>query len=273
MSRQMSRYFFATVKEIFSISKNEPTLITSATSFPYMQEYIDKFELFDNYFSSVNSSWRLYKYHKVNGAFPEDILSRVRLDFMSVLAINDYKYKKLFDTLSLKYNPINNYDMTEHEVGTRKDDFSNVKSEDLNKNTHLGEVVGNSNLVVGAQTNIDTNSVSPMNGGYVNKEKVDTTIGSRTDVTNFSQQAITNVEDVNNEISEKNTGTQDTDRTLTRSGNIGVTTSQQMIMSERDVALFSFYDTIWNDFLDKFAYLGDDRMVSDFECCFLQDYH
>ena len=42
-------------------------------------------------------------------------------------------------------------------------------------------------------------------------------------------------------------------RTLTRSGNIGVTTSQQMIMSERDVANFSFLKILTEDLVNCFT--------------------
>ena len=40
-------------------------------------------------------------------------------------------------------------------------------------------------------------------------------------------------------------------RTLTRAGNIGVTTSQQMIESEREVALFNFIDIITADIVNE----------------------
>lgn len=42
-------------------------------------------------------------------------------------------------------------------------------------------------------------------------------------------------------------------RTLTRSGNIGVTTSQQMIMSEREVADFSFLKILTEDLVNCFT--------------------
>lgn len=40
---------------------------------------------------------------------------------------------------------------------------------------------------------------------------------------------------------ENDEGTEGTDRTLTRTGNIGVTTSQQMIQSERDLYMWNFF--------------------------------
>ena len=42
-------------------------------------------------------------------------------------------------------------------------------------------------------------------------------------------------------------------RTLTRSGNIGVTTSQQMIESEREVANFSFLKILTEDLVNCFT--------------------
>lgn len=52
-------------------------------------------------------------------------------------------------------------------------------------------------------------------------------------------------------LTETDSGTHSETRTLTRSGNIGVTTSQQMIQSERDLQMFNvFYDGVFSD-IDK----------------------
>ena len=37
------------------------------------------------------------------------------------------------------------------------------------------------------------------------------------------------------------------DRTLTRSGNIGVTTSQQMLQAELDIRTYDFYKSVYDD--------------------------
>ena len=57
----------------------------------------------------------------------------------------------------------------------------------------------------------------------------------------------------NNEVSKTttNTGTE----SLTRSGNIGVTTSQQMLESEFKVRQYNFYEMIYKD-IDSVLYLS-----------------
>ena len=56
----------------------------------------------------------------------------------------------------------------------------------------------------------------------------------------------------------KNTDTETkditSDRTLKRSGNIGVTTSQQMIESERKLWLWNFFESVFSD-IDKILVL------------------
>lgn len=76
--------------------------------------------------------------------------------------------------------------------------------------------------------------------------------------TNTDQQWAFNSEDWNNVNKSDNsnnstnqgTSTNENNRTLTRSGNIGVTTSQQMIESEIALWQWNFIDTLFND-VDK----------------------
>lgn len=80
----------------------------------------------------------------------------------------------------------------------------------------------------------DTNSASDVYGG-----KTDTTTNSITEGQRIDTDA----------SSSSNTN----ERTLTRSGNIGVTTSQQMLESERQIALFSLYKVVAKDIMDILA--------------------
>lgn len=57
------------------------------------------------------------------------------------------------------------------------------------------------------------------------------------------------------ESTSKSTGKEGTTRTAHIHGNVGVTTSQQMLMSERDVAEFSFYDKLADEFKKRFCIL------------------
>lgn len=144
-------------------------------------------------------------------------------------------WNALYKTLSLEYNPIENYSMTETE---------NVQD------THKGTLESNGN-------NTDT---------YTETTLVDDTSNNQlwgfnsTDSVNSDKQTGDTTRDVESTMdsTHKNTDreTKDitSDRTLKRSGNIGVTTSQQMIESERQLWLWNFFESVFSD-IDKILVL------------------
>lgn len=126
-------------------------------------------------------------------------------------------WNKLYATLSLEYNPISNYDMTESETVENEKTNSREGSQSVSTTTS-----GNS-----ADNVFGFNS-----SGAVGDS---TTTTSATNSTTSTD-------------SDSGSGTDNTERTLTRSGNIGVTTSQQMIESERDLWRWKFFfDVVFPD--------------------------
>ena len=134
----------------------------------------------------------------------------LKTQYNSVSLIREYEMDKLYNTLSLEYNPIENYSMREKGTDT--------------------EISGeNSNVTNPTQTTTTELSVAPSDTNtYKPKEKTQDTV-------NYSG----NIESATN----TNTTTQ---HEFTRSGNIGVTTSQDMIISERRVAEFSLFSHYWS---------------------------
>lgn len=144
-------------------------------------------------------------------------------------------WNALYKTLSLEYNPIENYSMTETE---------NVQD------THKGTLESNGN-----NTNIYTENT------LVNDTSNNQLWGfNSTDSVNSDKQTGDTTRDVESTMdsTHKNTDreTKDitSDRTLKRSGNIGVTTSQQMIESERQLWLWNFFESVFSD-IDKILVL------------------
>lgn len=144
-------------------------------------------------------------------------------------------WNALYKTLSLEYNPIENYSMTETE---------NVQD------THKGTIESNGN-----NTNTYTETT------LVNDTSNNQLWGfNSTDSVNSDKQTGDTTRDVESTIdnTHKNTDreTKDitSDRTLKRSGNIGVTTSQQMIESERQLWLWNFFESVFSD-IDKILVL------------------
>lgn len=127
-----------------------------------------------------------------------------------------YEYDKLVDTLSLEYNPIENYSMTEKGTDTRTPNITQT-NKGVNTNT------------TGLDTSITTGKTTfDKSDSFINDTKT-TNTGTNTDT-----------QDINTTVTTA--GNEKTVHEFTRSGNIGVTTSQQMIESERQLAMFSVVD-------------------------------
>lgn len=156
-------------------------------------------------------------------------------------------WSKLWATLEFSYNPINNYDMTE-EISSTDNDTGTVT--DVGSTVH-GETVTTSD-------DVETSSeVTASQDGSVFG------FNSETAVPSDSQEGSnTGSGTQNRDISEVHSGT-DTqgntrtndlehtkEQTLTRSGNIGVTTTQQMIAAERQTWIWQFFDVVFSD-IDK----------------------
>lgn len=127
------------------------------------------------------------------------------------------KYNKLLATEKLEYDPIENYSMT--ESGT------DVRTPDLVSNTTAsakssGNATNSSTTSTGVTTYDNT-------ADFINQNKGTDDTATTTSAENSSTGNTTT------------TGTEKTTHEFKRSGNIGVTTSQQMIQSEREVADFS----------------------------------
>lgn len=154
-------------------------------------------------------------------------------------------WKKLYDTTVLEYNPIENYDRMEDWTDT--DDETSTSARDNTRNT--------TNTVKSTSTNEIMNSVNvtdqntAFNAGLADHAK-QITDGDTTEngsITNTETGKDTENENVNGGRTGRHT------KTGRAHGNIGVTTSQQMIQSERDLVVFNLYDVIAESFIENFC--------------------
>ena len=129
------------------------------------------------------------------------------------------KWKKIYDALMTEYNPLENYSM--EEIRTPDLAFDETENQKTGMNTKRETSASNSYKGFNANDPVLMNKTD-------GEENVDVT-GAKLD----------------NEVTKSttHTGTE----TLTRSGNIGVTTSQQMLESEFKVRQYDFYKMIYND--------------------------
>lgn len=124
-------------------------------------------------------------------------------------------WSKLADAFFADYNPIQNYDMKEHE----ESDGTNKVATEMTDSTETHETI--------------INKYNGFNNSNAVKVSESTNDGEGSKTTSGTQA--------------KNETAIDNERDLTRSGNIGVTTSQQMIESEYNLRKKNLLDIIYKD--------------------------
>lgn len=156
-------------------------------------------------------------------------------------------WEKLYDTTVLEYNPIENYDRMEDWTDT--DDETTTSARDNTRNTNNTVKSTGTNEIMNNVNVTDQNTA--FNAGLADHAK------QITDGDTTEHGTITNTEtgkDTENEsVNGGRTGMHK--RTGRAHGNIGVTTSQQMIQSERDLVVFNLYDIIAESFIENFCLL------------------
>lgn len=129
---------------------------------------------------------------------------------------NQYTWQKLYDTMVVEYNPIWNVDASVTDI------LSGSENRDISR-------AGSADLT-------DTESVKGFNS--------DTWAESHKNVQDASDS-----ETVDDDLIRSET------RTQTRTGNIGVTTTQQMLEQERKIAEFNMISYIAQSFKQRFCLL------------------
>ena len=172
-------------------------------------------------------------------------------DFL-ISAVNIWSRKnyRTFDkwvkALDISYDPLFNYDRTEEYTDTHNGKFSNSGT---SGNTRTDNLTMTNNLA-------DTNDVTTTHSekAYNDSNYVDTT----QDVVDQDEShtgTVTNTGSVTDSASATNDGSDEyTDIHKARLyGNIGVTTSQQMLQSELDIARWNLYEHIADLFCQEFC--------------------
>lgn len=158
---------------------------------------------------------------------------------------NNYKYKRIYNTTVLEYNPIWNVDGTE---------TLSTERERINTGTQAN--LGSNNLT-DTYTNVTDTNISEKN---VYKTTYDSSNPLLTEKeTNNNSNVKTGSESHNTALSNTRTDNLNESETYietkTRGGNIGVTMTQQMIDAERNVANFSFLDMVCRDIISEVCVL------------------
>ena len=158
--------------------------------------------------------------------------------------INEYKYTRLWESTQQVYNMIDNYD--------KNSTITITKSGKQKETTKNGDVISSVDSETSDTTQIGerktTNKVSPYDS--------DKLYDSNSSIIENTQDININRVDGNSRTTKgddiRTTEYENYSETTTEhtSGNIGVTTSAQMLQGERELAIFSFWDVVIEDLVN-----------------------
>ena len=173
---------------------------------------------------------------------------------------NQHTWEKLYNTMNLEYNPIWNVDadVTEEHVnqGETIEEVRDNESRDILRNDSGSD---NRTVDITDTVNItDTESVQGFNSSSWADSKKNVQGGTNNHA-GTDNHALANQSRIDDDVSRTGTRSNSSDNTsevnIRRTGNIGVTTTQQMIAQERDIAEFSIINYITQSFKERFCLL------------------
>lgn len=161
-----------------------------------------------------------------------------------LFTINNYKYSRLWESTQQEYNMIDNYD--------KNSTITITKSGKQKETSKIGDVVSTVDSETSDTTQIGerktTNKVSPYDSNSMydsNSSTIDDTQDSNINKVDGTTRT-TKGDDIRTTEYENYSETT-TEHTR---GNIGVTTSAQMLQGERELAVFSFWDVVIEDLVN-----------------------
>ena len=181
-------------------------------------------------------------------------------------ATQQYTWGKLYATMQLEYNPIDNYDRTEtrtlasQAAGNSTDGGTDtVTSADTGTDTTTS-TDGGMDATTGNST--DLNQVKAFDTAantFTDREKDTVNNSSSTTYgktnTNTTQFGKTNTKTTRYGHTNNNAYSKNDTEEIRAHGNIGTVTTQTMIEAERNIALFNIYQVILDEFKQRFCLL------------------
>ena len=170
---------------------------------------------YNNYFVTKYKGWEVSPiYENAQGNIIQGL---VNLDVTNLIKTNTYKYSTLYNTTRLTYDPIANVDGTETITTTKEG----------------SEIDRGSNKFTPGTTSTTTNKSNAYDDTELRENAEDTTTASGEDNTEYSNtKTFDNYKEVVQNV---------------RKGNIGVTSTQNLIEQERNISLFSIIDVVCSD--------------------------
>lgn len=186
----------------------------------------------------------LYEAAPLEAYYPDPNFMKFMIGRWSFM--NQSVWQKLYDTTVLEYNPIFNYDRTEewseNEQMLDKRTLAGTERETSTDNSS-GEI--RSSGTVQSELNVSGYNES----SYVPREQTIETPDTLTSNTSETDRIVS----IDKNDTENMDRKRDNIRTGRAFGNIGVTTTQQMIQQERETVLFNMYKVITDSFIERFC--------------------
>lgn len=248
-----------TIKDLYNAAHtaDEPLLGAGMSVFPFMSQYLSDYAYFDRNLM-ITRGFFYPIWNEEDESTTSDILTAFRFDVAGLLKKNEENYTRLFNLLSIEYEPLENYNKTSTITDTESGENTDTTTNGERVTTDvLGEAVATD--VNGSQTTTDTDGIVGFNSAEFSDSDQsvsvdDTYTDTHTDAEHTNTRTEAEVEDTKTTaFGHVNTRQENT------YGNIGVTTSQQMAQSEIDLwNKFKFYDVIFNDIITELCYFADD---------------
>lgn len=247
-----------TIKELYAVAhENSEPLFGDMSDFEFMSDYVTNYAYYDRN-TVINRGFFFPVWNDEDEDTTADILTAFQTDIYGLLLKNSENYTRLYNLLSIEYEPLQNYDRT--SVVTDQQSGEDVETTENGEQTTTdvyGEAVSTDEN--GAQTTTDTDGIAGFNStDFSDSEQSVTADDTYTDTHTDNEHTNTHTEGAVDDIKTTAYGHLLTHNERTY-GNIGVTTSQQMAESERDLwTKFKFFDIIVNDIVKELCYFVDD---------------
>lgn len=186
----------------------------------------------------------LYEAATLEAYYPDPNFMKFMIGRWSFM--NQSVWQKLYDTTVLEYNPIFNYDRTEEwSENEQMLDKRTLTGKEMETSTDNSSGEIRSSGTVQSELNVSGYNES----SYVPREQTIETPDTLTSNTSETDRIVS----IDKNDTENMDRKRDNIRTGRAFGNIGVTTTQQMIQQERETVLFNMYKVITDSFIERFC--------------------
>lgn len=202
----------------------------------------------------------LYEAASLEAYYPDPNFMKFMIGRWSFM--NQSVWQKLYDTTVLDYNPIYNYDRTEEWTENEKmlDGRTAASTETETRNLKTGETSrtdSNSDVTTTGTMKTELNVSGYNEVTFTPSEETietpDTMTSNNVIVDGTRDSTNTGTVSIDKKDTESLDRKRDNLRTGRAFGNIGVTTTQQMIQQERETVTFNMYKVITDSFVDRFC--------------------